>query len=667
MFGNFSIAIFIARYALTQGNKTGAALLYGSETVPSTDAKAQSLVQQWIEYAIQEVQDTSASAIDYVAQYLNHTLQIRSFLVGHRLTVADLAVFEQLKASKHFKGLIARFKANLPHILRWYTLVDTFVNEHTEALQEALKKKTNTMDMLKAPTTEELALILPNCEMGKVVTRFPPEPSGYLHIGHAKAALLNAYFAKKYNGKLILRFDDTNPAKEKQEYVDNILGDLKRLGIEYQMFTHTSDYFVQLLDLAEDLIKQGKAYVDDTPREKLQEEKKNKIENKNRVASVEENMKKWQEMKNATDYGKSCCLRAKMDMQSDNGTMRDPIMVRYKAEEHPRFGNKFHLYPTYDFACPVVDSWEGVTHALRTSEYNDRNAQYNKFCELCTLRIPFLFDYSRMNFTNTVMSKRKLTKLVESKAVEGWNDPRFPTVQGLLRRGLTIDALYKFVLAQGASRNTATLQWGKLWTFNKQIIDPIVPRYTAISKDGIVKLTLTDGPATIETKQNPCHKQNANLGTKTTYYSKCIYLQEDDANAIEDGEEVTLMDWGNAIVQKINREESGKASTMEGKLNLAGKVKNTKKKLTWLAVMDSLVKVEICTFDHIISKPILDENDKFEDFVNTNSKFSSLSYGDPALKNLKKGEIIQLERRGYYICDEAFNGDKLVLFNIPDH
>lgn len=267
-----------------------------------------------------------------------------------------------------------------------------------------------------------------------------------------------------------------------------------------------------------------------------------------------------------------------------------------------------------------------------------------------------------MNFTHTVMSKRKLTKLVDSKAVEGWNDARFPTVQGLLRRGLTVEALYKFVLSQGASRNTATLQWGKLWTFNKQIIDPIVPRYTAIAKNGIVKVTLTNGPAAVETKQNPCHKQNKELGMKTTYYCKNILLQEDDANAIEDNEEVTLMDWGNAFVRKISREESGKVSTMEAELNPKGNVKNTKKKLTWLADIDSLITVETVFFDHIISKAILDENDKFEDFVNTNSKFSSFSFADPALKNLKKGDIIQLERRGYFICDVPYDGKSLVLF-----
>jgi glutamyl-tRNA synthetase len=510
---------------------------------------------------------------------------------------------------------------------------------------------------------------LPNAEIGKVCTRFPPEASGYLHIGHAKAALLNNYFARKYHGKLILRFDDTNPAKEKAEYEHAIIEDLKLLDIKPDVQTFTSDYFDKCLEFCERLIREGKAFVDDTEKEIFTEEKRNKIESRNRNNSVEKNLQMFEEMKKGTEYGRKCAVRAKINMQADNATLRDPVLMRCKAEPHPRTGDKYKIYPTYDFACPIVDSIEGVTHTLRTSEYNDRNEQYYWICDALGIRKPFIWDYSRLNFTYTVMSKRKLTKLVDMGAVEGWDDPRFPTVRGLVRRGLTVDALRNFVLEQGASRSVATMQWEKLWALNKKLIDPIVPRYTALPKDHLVKFHIDDGPSELEVRKNLKHKKNSSLGEKDTYYYNVIYLDSEDANAIEDNEEVTLMNWGNAIVRAITKDNNGKVISLSGSLNPKGSAKTTKKKLTWLPANDkATISVKTVHFDYIITKEKIEPEDDFDKVINYNSKHETMNLGELELKHLKEGDLLQLERRGYYRVDKPYVDEQnvLVLFNIPD-
>jgi glutamyl-tRNA synthetase len=285
--------------------------------------------------------------------------------------------------------------------------------------------------------------------MGKVCTRFPPEPSGYLHIGHAKAALLNQYFAQKYKGRMIVRFDDTNPEKEYSQFVECIMEDLETLGVKGDVVTYTSDYFSDLVKMTEKLIREGKAYVDDTPREQMQKERMDGIESRCRNQSVDENLALWKEMLIASDRGTQCCVRGKFDMQAVNKSMRDPVYYRCNPRaNHHRVGDKFKVYPTYDFACPFVDSIEGVTHALRSSEYYDRREQYYKVLEDMGLRKVHVWDFSRLNMTYTLLSKRKLHWFVENRKVDGWDDPRFPTVRGILRRGLTIEALKQFILSQ---------------------------------------------------------------------------------------------------------------------------------------------------------------------------------------------------------------------------
>ena len=300
----------------------------------------------------------------------------------------------------------------------------------------------------KASSKATAEVGLPDAEVGNVRLRFAPEPSGYLHIGHSKAALMNQYFAQRYQGQLIVRFDDTNPAKESNEFVENLLKDIETLGIKYDAVTYTSDYFPQLMEMAENLICNGKAYVDDTPREQMQKERMDGIESKCRNNSPQKNMELWKEMIAGSERGLMCCLRGKLDMQDPNKSLRDPVYYRCNPLPHHRIGSKYKLYPTYDFACPFVDAKEGITHALRSSEYHDRNAQYHRIQEDMGVKKVHIYEFSRLNMVYTLLSKRKLLWFVQNGKVDGWDDPRFPTVQGIVRRGLKIDALIQFILEQ---------------------------------------------------------------------------------------------------------------------------------------------------------------------------------------------------------------------------
>jgi len=418
--------------------------------------------------------------IDFLGKFslnsLETHLSLRSFIVGYKWTFADVVVWGFVSTKeKELKKFV--------NVSRWFTSLYE-IPEFKKSLEEfhSFKEK-ETEGNAKVKNQGNFDIELKNAEMGKVVTRFPPEPSGYLHIGHAKAALLNDYFARLYQGKLLLRFDDTNPSKEKKEYENSIKEDLQLLGIKPDVTSHTSDHFNKIYDYALQMIKLGLAYVDDTDQETMRAQRFDGLESKCRNKSVEDNLKDFEEMKEGTEFGQKSCLRAKIDMLDKNKAMRDPVIYRCNLIPHPHTGTMYKMYPTYDFVCPIVDSIEGVTHALRTNEYRDRNPQYEWFLKALKLRWVHIWDYSRLNFVYTLLSKRKLTWFVEQGLVTGWDDPRFATVRGIRRRGMTIEALRSYILSQGASQRELSLEWDKLWVTNKKVIDPIAPRHTALIKD----------------------------------------------------------------------------------------------------------------------------------------------------------------------------------------
>ncbi|ERN19976.1 hypothetical protein AMTR_s00071p00139790 [Amborella trichopoda] len=428
-----------------------------------------------------------------------------------------------------------------PNLVRWFNSLATeypaLLNDITEKYvgkrgvgkPQAIKPKERDASLSKGESNEKekasgtaFEVALPHAEVGKVCLRFAPEPSGYLHVGHAKAALLNRYFAERYKGRLIVRFDDTNPSKESNESVENLLIDIASLGIKWDTFTCTSSYFNELMKMAKKLIEEGKAYVDDTPREQMQKERMDGIESKCKNNSVEENLALWKEMIDGTERGLQCCVRGKLDMQALNKSLRDPVYYQCNPVTHHRVGSNYKVYPTYDFACPYVDSIEGITHALRASEYHDRNEQYHRILDDMNLRQVHIYEFSRLNLVYTLLSKHKLKWFVESGKVEGWDDPRFPTVQGIIRRGLMVDALVQFILSQGASKNLNLMEWDKLWTINKKIIDPICPRHTAVLEEERVTLVLSDGPETPFVRILSRHKKYDGAGKKATSYTNRI-------------------------------------------------------------------------------------------------------------------------------------------------
>ncbi|XP_006022406.1 bifunctional glutamate/proline--tRNA ligase isoform X4 [Alligator sinensis] len=632
-----SIARYLARVATSAG-------LYGSNLLEHTE------IDHWLEFSATKL--SAPSQFPSAIHELNHCLSLRTYLVGNSLSLADLCVWAVLKGSNIWQEELQQNKAPV-HVKRWYDFLEAQCAFQSVGTKwAAATPKTNVATEKKQDVGKFVEL--PGAEVGKVIVRFPPEASGYLHIGHAKAALLNQHYQVNFKGKLIMRFDDTNPEKEKEDFEKVILEDVAMLHIKPDQFTYTSDHFETIMKYAEKLIQEGKAYVDNTPAEQMKMEREQRKESKHRNNSVEKNLEMWEEMKKGTEYGQTCCLRAKIDMSCNNGCMRDPTLYRCKNQPHPRTGNTYKVYPTYDFACPIVDSIEGVTHALRTTEYHDRDEQFYWIIEALGIRKPYIWEYSRLNLNNTVLSKRKLTWFVNEGLVDGWDDPRFPTVRGVLRRGMTVEGLKQFIAAQGSSRSVVNMEWDKIWAFNKKVIDPVAPRYTALLKDDVVTVNIPE--AVEEMKEVAKHPKNPDVGLKPVWYGSRVLIEGADADTLTEGEMVTFINWGNIIITKIHRNSNRKIVSIDAKLNLENKDYKKTAKITWLTNTPSapLIPSVCVNYEHLITKPVLGKDEDFKQYVNRNSKQEELMLGDPCLKELKKGDIIQLQRRGFFICDQPY-------------
>lgn len=664
----------ILRYLARAGDASKK--LYGADALEACQ------VDQWLDYLPLLV---PGAGLEGACASANDFLSLRTFLVGYALTVADVGAWGQLEANLQWPKLRARF----PHLARWFAACSVLPALAETADAHGIKRRAPGAAGKTAKTADgqEVALGgghtgsfdvgLVGAEMGKVVTRFPPEPSGFLHIGHAKAALLNQFLADAYKGRLLVRFDDTNPSKEKDEYVESIVADLRTLGLKFETITYTSDYFPQLRELGERLVRAGHLYADDTPVEQMREERMVGKESVRRGRPVEENLRLFGEMFEGTEEGLRNCLRLKLDMTAGNTALRDPVAFRCNLTPHWRTGTTYKCYPTYDFACPFVDSFEGVTHALRTSEYKDREAQFYWVLKLQQAAWPGLphvhmWDYARLSFVHTVLSKRKLTWFVENGLVEGWNDPRMPTVQGMLRRGLTLQALREFIIEQGASKNVTVQEWDKIWSANKRVIDPVCPRHTAVESLAAVRVHLANGPRQQEEAVLPRHPKNPNVGTKRQIRTKELWIDQADAASVEEGEEVTLMGWGNAIFRKLHWDAaSGAVTAIDADLHLEGDFKKTRLKLTWLAAQPAACPtLELHFFAPLLTKRKLEEGDDFEAAVNRDTLTIVAAVGDVNMRDVKQGDTIQLERKGYFkvdvAADPAHPDAPMILFNIPD-
>ncbi|KAL9126090.1 MAG: hypothetical protein Q9217_004806 [Psora testacea] len=637
------------------------------ETYPILQGKNHEHVREWL-YKSCAFYGADPKSIGNPLQELDAHLILRSYIVGYSLSAADLALWGAIRGNKVAYAAVKNVA--LPNVSRWFKFVDETCPWIATAIQSA-NAQAQSKRSAKSSEGASYDIALPETEKG-VVTRFPPEPSGYLHIGHAKAALLNDYFAhEKYRGTLLCRFDDTNPSKEKEEFQDAIIEDLALMGIRPDKTSYTSDYFEELYQYCVTMIKEGKAYCDDTEKEKMQHERWHGIASERRDASTEDNLSRFQEMKKGTYQGVRWCVRAKISVDDPNKALRDPVIYRCNCDKHHRTGDKWKIYPTYDFCCPIIDAVEGVTHALRTIEYRDRNPQYEWMLRALNLRKVHIWDFARMNFIRTVLSKRKLTKLVDRGVVWGWDDPRFPTIRGIRRRGMTIDALREFILKQGPSRNIVNLDWTLFWATNKRYIDPVAPRHTAILKDKVVTTMVKGARLAPYTEDKPKHGKNHEIGTKKVAYSTEILIEQTDAQNFAQDEEITLMNWGNAIIRKIthsmNPLHHKDVTSLELELHLQGDFKATKQKITWLSTQgQELIPVELVDFDYLITKDILEEGDELENFLNPETEFRSEAFADANVADLSENDIIQFERKGYFRVDRPFHhGQPAVLFKIP--
>jgi len=489
----------------------------------------------------------------------------------------------------------------------------------------------------------------------RITTRFPPEPSGYLHIGHAKAALLNQHLADE--GQLIVRFDDTNPLKETKEFEEAILDDLKLLKITDFKLTRSSDNFDLIFDYACQLIKEGKAYVDNTDLETMRQQRTDGIASKNRDLPSEESLRIFNGMSKG-EY-KDYCLRAKISIDDPNKAMRDPVIYRHVDIDHQSTGCKYRIYPTYDFTVPILDSHENITLTLRTNEYRDRNAQYYWFIENLHLsNKPTIHDFSRLNFENTVISKRKMKFYVNNKFVSGWDDPRMSTLRGLVRLGMNMDALREYIISQGCSQKTSVVSWDKIWALNKKMIDPLSARFSAVPLENAVACRITSSSCSespLEISADKLvdvlkHKKNPSLGMKKLLLSDEILLAQDDASLLKENEEFTLMNWGNAIVQSKSI-ENGTVKSMEIKLNLDGDFKTTKNKINWVSRKGS---VHVKLFEYGNLQNDLETDDLAEKF-NKESKKESWYVAESSIKDTIPGQYIQFERIGFFYCDGFYD------------
>ncbi|MGL4337562.1 MAG: glutamine--tRNA ligase, partial [Turicibacter sp.] len=390
------------------------------------------------------------------------------------------------------------------------------------------------MEMVNENSNFIKTIMKEDLESGKhkeIVTRFPPEPNGYLHIGHAKAILTNYLLAKEFGGKMNLRFDDTNPVKEDEEYVQGIINDIKWLGVEYNELLFASDTFEKMYEHAVELIKKGKAYVDDQTAEQMRETRgtltQPGVESPYRNRTVEENLELFENMRNGVYPDGAKVLRSKIDMTSPNMNLRDPALYRILNTEHHNTGDKWCIYPMYDYAHPLEDAFEGITHSLCSLEYEDHRPLYDWVIENCETKAkPRQIEFARLNIKNTIMSKRYLKQLVDEQVVDGWDDPRMPTVAGLRRRGYTAEAITNFIQEAGLSKAVSTIDPQMLEHFIREDLKLKAPRTMAVLKP--LKVVITNYPeGQVEYLDAEINPEVPEMGNRQIPFSREIYIEQD--------------------------------------------------------------------------------------------------------------------------------------------
>ena len=547
----------------------------------------------------------------------------------------------------------------------------------TRTTMEELKKSLNFIEHI---IEEDIAAGFPK---EKLRFRFPPEPNGYLHIGHTKAICINFGFGEKYGAPVNLRFDDTNPAKEEQEFVDSIKADIDWLGFKYDQELYTSDYFDQLYDWAVQMIKDGIAYVDEQPSEKITEQRKNPFEegvdSPYRNRPTEESLALFEKMKNGEFEEGSMSLRAKIDMKSPNMNMRDPVMYRILKKPHHRTGEKWKIYPMYDWAHGESDYIEQISHSLCSLEFENHRPLYDWYLDQVyeenTVRNKQR-EFARMNVSYMITSKRKLQRLVAEKAVSGWDDPRMPTISGMRRLGFTPVSIINFIERVGVAKRENLIDIQLLEFFVREDLNKVATRVMTVIDP--VKLVITNYPENeeewLETENNP---EDENAGTRTVPFSKEIYIEREDFKEegnkkffrLKLGGEVRLKSAYIIKAESVDKDENGEITTIYATYDEKSKsgsgteesLRKVKGTLHWVSAKHA-IPVEVRIYDRLFTTPQPDAEKEtdFMEFINPDSLKTVQGFAEPGLQNAEIGHPYQFQRIGYFTKDRDSSDDKIV-------
>ena len=512
-------------------------------------------------------------------------------------------------------------------------------------------------------------------------TRFPPEPNGYLHIGHAKSICLNFGIAQDYQGKCNLRFDDTNPVKEDVEYVESIKEDVRWLGFEWDgEICYSSDYFDRLYEYAIELINKGLAYVDELSPDEIREYRGTlKEPGKNspyRDRSIDENLALFIQMKEGKFAEGKACLRAKIDMASPFIVMRDPVLYRIKFAEHHQTGNKWCIYPMYDFTHCISDAIENITHSLCTLEFQDNRRLYDWVLDNITIEArPHQYEFSRLNLEYAITSKRKLNLLVSEKIVDGWNDPRMPTISGLRRRGYTPASIREFCRRIGVTKQENTVEMSTLEFCIREDLNENAPRAMAVLDP--VKVVIENYSETIDEVLNvPNHPNRPELGHREVPFTRELYIDRADFREEANknykrlvlGKEVRLRNAYVIRADRVEKDSQGNIQTIYCSYDPATLNKNPedgrkiKGVIHWVSAKFAK-PAEICLYDRLFNTPNPGAADDFLSTINPSSLIVKQGFVEPSLQNAEVGHAYQFEREGYFCLDSKYATDDNLVFN----
>lgn len=520
-------------------------------------------------------------------------------------------------------------------------------------------------------------------EKSKLRFRFPPEPNGYLHIGHTKAICINFGLGEKYGAPVNLRFDDTNPEKEEQEFVDAIKEDIKWLGFKYDKELYASDYFQQLYDWAVEMIKQGKAYVDEQPSEVITEQRKNPtepgIESPYRNRPIEESLDLFERMKNGEFEEGTMSLRAKIDMTSPNMNMRDPVMYRILKRPHHRTGEKWKIYPMYDWAHGESDYIEQISHSLCSLEFENHRPLYDWYLDQVYEEGKVRNkqrEFARMNVTYMVTSKRKLQRLVAEGVVTGWDDPRMPTISGMRRLGYTPKAIREFIDRVGVAKRENLINIQLLEFCVREDLNKVSTRVMSVVNP--VKLIIENYPEDkeewLETENNP---EDENAGTREVPFSRELYIEREDFMEeapkkffrLTIGGEVRLKSAYIIKANRVEKDENGEITTIYATYDEESKsgsgteasMRKVKGTLHWVSAKHAL-PIEVRIYDRLFTheQPDAEKETDFMEFVNKDSLKKVQGFAEPSLKNAKVGDHYQFQRIGYFTPDKDSTAEQLV-------